>query len=184
MAVYPIAVVHGRFQPLHVGHLEYLLAGKAACAELIVGITNPDSDAVVEEPTQPGRHRPEANPFTFYERQLMVDAALVGAGVPRSRFRIVPFPHSTPRLLRFYVPPDAVHLITIYDAWGEEKLRRLTAEGLRCEVLWRRRKKVTSGTEIRRRMAGGEDWQDLVPAGVAAVLKGLSTTRNLRSTHV
>jgi len=36
-------VVHGRFQVLHNDHVKYLLAGKARCRHLVVGITNPDS---------------------------------------------------------------------------------------------------------------------------------------------
>ncbi|WP_158890678.1 adenylyltransferase/cytidyltransferase family protein [Amycolatopsis anabasis] len=178
--MHAVGVVHGRFQPLHIGHLEYLLAGKAACGKLIVGITNPDTTAIVEEPTQPDRHLSSSNPFTYYERLLMVEAALLGAGVPLTDFRIVPFPHSRPELLRFYVPADAVHFLTVYDDWGDEKLRRLGEVGCKTEVLWRRTEKVTSGTEIRRRIATGGDWTDLVPDGVAAVLNGLPGTRRLR----
>jgi hypothetical protein len=51
----PIAVVHGRFQPLHLGHMEYLLAGAERCRTLIVGITNPDPWHVKLEPTDPAR---------------------------------------------------------------------------------------------------------------------------------
>ena len=39
----PIGVIHGRFQMLHLGHMEYLLAGKARCERLIIGISNPDA---------------------------------------------------------------------------------------------------------------------------------------------
>ena len=38
----PIGVIHGRFQMLHHGHMEYLLAGKKRCQRLIIGISNPD----------------------------------------------------------------------------------------------------------------------------------------------
>jgi|GEM_PF-3973487 len=34
-----VAVIHGRFQALHNDHLKYLLAGKACCRHLTVGIT-------------------------------------------------------------------------------------------------------------------------------------------------
>ena len=33
---------HGRFQVLHNDHFKYLMAGKAQCRHLVVGITNPD----------------------------------------------------------------------------------------------------------------------------------------------
>jgi len=175
-----VGVVHGRFQPLHVGHLEYLLAGRHACEHLVVGITNPDPASVVVEPTQPDRHLPEANPFTYYERYLMAEAALVGAGVHLDDFRIVPFPHSRPELLPSYVPADAVHFLTVYDDWGEEKRRRLDDLGMKTCVLWRRTHKVTTGTEIRRRIAAGQPWQHLVPPGVATVLTEHGMAERLR----
>jgi nicotinamide-nucleotide adenylyltransferase/phosphinothricin biosynthesis protein PhpF len=173
-------VVHGRLQPLHLGHLEYLLAGQEACEHLVVGITNPDPTAVVVEPTQPDRHLPASNPFTYYERYLMAEAALVGAGIGRDRFRIVPFPHSRPELLPNYVPPDAMHFLTVYDDWGEEKLRRLGDLGMKTHVLWRRTHKVTTGTEIRRRIAAGQPWHHLVPPGVAAVLTERGIAERMR----
>lgn len=179
-AMTDVGVVHGRFQPLHVGHLEYLLAGWRACEQLVVGITNPDPTTVVVEPTQPDRHLPESNPFTYYERYLMAEAALIGAGVHRDQFRIVPFPHSRPELLPSYVPRDAVHFLTVYDDWGEEKLHRLGELGMKTHVLWRRTHKVTTGTEIRRLLAAGQPWQHLVPPGVAAVLTEQGITERMR----
>ena len=35
-------MIHGRFQPFHNGHLDYLRGALARCDELFVGITNPD----------------------------------------------------------------------------------------------------------------------------------------------
>ncbi len=168
----PVGVIHGRFQPLHLGHLEYLLAGATRCATLVVGITNPDPWHLGDEPTDPRRSSPEANPYTFYERYLMVEASLVEAGLPRERFRIVPFPHSYPERLQYYAPPDALYLLSIYDDWGEEKLRRFTELGLRTEVLWRRTWRLTSGTEVRGRLRAGDDsWRTLVPPAVVSILQ-------------
>jgi len=65
-------MIHGRFQPFHNGHLEYLRGAAASCDELFVGITNPDPWRVKEEPSDPLRHLPESNPFTYVERLLMV----------------------------------------------------------------------------------------------------------------
>lgn len=166
------AVIHGRFQPLHLGHLEYLLAGKDTCETLVVGITNPDPTLTVAEPTNPARGLPEANPFTYYERYLMVESALLETGVGPESFRIVPFPHGLPERLFHYAPRDALYLLTIYDDWGEAKLRRFERLGLRTHVLWRRKEKLTSGAEVRRLIAHGGRWEHLVPAGVAGVIRG------------
>ena len=36
-------VVNGRFQVLHLKHMEYILAAKMRCRKLYIGLTNPDS---------------------------------------------------------------------------------------------------------------------------------------------
>jgi cytidyltransferase-like protein len=171
MSRHPVAVIHGRFQPLHLGHLEYLLAGAARCDVLVVGITNPDPSQIAAEPTDPARGAEGANPFTYYDRYLMVEAALTEAGVGRDRLRIVPFPHSFPERLRFYAPADAVYLLTLYDEWGDTKLDRFHALGLTTEVMWRRTDKPISGTRVRQAIESGGDWEPLVPPAVAKVIK-------------
>ena len=35
-------VVNGRFQVLHLKHMEYILAAKMRCRKLYIGLTNPD----------------------------------------------------------------------------------------------------------------------------------------------
>jgi nicotinamide-nucleotide adenylyltransferase/phosphinothricin biosynthesis protein PhpF len=169
-AAVEIAVIHGRFQPLHIGHMEYLLAGKERCETLIIGITNPDPSQIKAEPTNPGRGAGSANPCTYYERYDMIDGAMVDADVPRDAFRIVPFPHSFPERLIHYAPAEAEFLLTIYDDWGESKLSRFEEQNLRTHVLWRRDTTVTSGTEIRRRICAGEEWEHLVPAATARTI--------------
>jgi len=37
-----LGMIHGRFQPFHTGHLEYLVAAAGRCRRLAVGITNPE----------------------------------------------------------------------------------------------------------------------------------------------
>jgi len=181
-APYPLAVIHGRFQPLHLGHLEYLLAGAARCQTLLVGITNPDPWTTAREAADPDRGLAGSNPCTFYERYLMVEAALTGDGVTRDRLRIVPFPHSFPERLAHYAPRDAVYLLTVYDAWGEAKLDRFRRLGLRTEVMWRRSDKPISGSRVRLAIAAGDgQWQHLVPARVAEVIKECGIDERIRS---
>lgn len=172
-SIHDTGVAHGRFQPLHPGHLEYLLAAKNRCRLLVIGITNPDPSQTIAEETDPERGRAEANPFTYYERYLMVEGSLTSAGVSRKEFRIVPFPHSFPERLWHYAPRSAHYFLTIYDAWGEAKLARLGDLGLDVSVLWRRDTKVTSGTEIRARIRSGLPWEHLVDPPVAETIRSV-----------
>ena len=111
-------VIHGRFQVLHNDHLRYLLAGKARCRHLVVGITNPDPSLTAADEADPERHDPHANPLTYYERYVMVRDVLREAGLSEQEYLIVPFPVNRPELYRFYVPLDGTFFLTIYDDWG------------------------------------------------------------------
>ena len=62
--LYETVVIHGRIQVLHNDHLKYLLAGKAHCRRLVVGITNPDPFLTRNENADPKRSDPLANPLT------------------------------------------------------------------------------------------------------------------------
>lgn len=175
-----LAVIHGRFQPLHIGHMEYLLAGKELCDVLIVGITNPDPWQMGHEESDPKRGAPEANPCTYYERFLMVEGAMVDAGIPRERFRIVPFPHSYPERLIYYAPPEALYLLSIYDSWGETKMQRFRDLGLPVHVLWRRKEKVTSGGRIRELIRNSAPWETWVPAATAKIIRQFRIDERIR----
>ncbi|MGC5011110.1 hypothetical protein ACLQ2R_10140 [Streptosporangium sp. DT93] len=165
-----VGVIHGRFQPLHLGHLEYLLAGAGRCDVLVVGITNPDPELTAYEASDPGRGTAEANPCTYYERHLMVEGALVEAGIARERVRIVPFPHGFPERLRHYAPTEATYYLTVYDEWGDTKVARFTELGLRTEIMWRRTDKPISGHRVREAIAADDGWRSLVPPAVASVI--------------
>jgi nicotinamide-nucleotide adenylyltransferase len=174
-------VIHGRFQVLHNDHMKYLLAGKARCRRLVVGITNPDPNYTRHDDADPARSSSQANPLTYYERHLMVTAALADEGLGMDDFTVVPFPINVPELYRHYLPLDAVFYLTIYDPWGERKLRIFQSMGLATEVMWRRppEEKGLSSTDIRRRMAAGEPWEHLVPPAVADLVRALNIVDRL-----
>src|SRR4029079_19569485 len=74
-------MIHGRFQPFHNGHLEYMRGAADRSDELWIGITNPDPARILPESSSPLRHLPESNPYTYDERLLMVKAAAGDLGL-------------------------------------------------------------------------------------------------------
>jgi nicotinamide mononucleotide adenylyltransferase len=170
---YALGFIHGRFQILHNDHLKYLLAGKALCQHLIIGITNPDPILTREDQADPTRSRSESNPLTYYERQVLVREALLGTGLDCQEFTIVPFPVNLPELYFCYVPKDAVFFVSIYDDWGRKKRDTFTSLGLNTHVLWEVTldQKGLSGSDIRMAMVKNEPWEHLVPPPVARIIK-------------
>ena len=175
-------VIHGRFQILHNDHMKYLLAGKAKCRHIVVGITNPDPSLTREDPADPLRSLPLANPLTYFERYLMVQAALFEAKLTSAEFSIVPFPINLPELYRHYVPMDSTFFLTLYDEWGERKLQHFRNLGLKIDILWKkpRDQKGLTSTEIREKMLRQEPWERLVPMSTAVLMKQWGIPSRLR----
>jgi cytidyltransferase-like protein len=178
-----IGVIHGRFQPPHKGHLEYLLAGKEKCDFLYIGIANPDPGLTAANSSNPQRSLPNSNPFSYWERLLMLREAMLEAGVSRQAFEIVPFPINYPKLIKYYVPSDATFFVTIYDEWGHEKVKVLRSLGITVDIMWERpmSDRLTTGTEIRSLMKKQEPWQHLVPNAVFSVVKQLNLEFKIRN---
>ena len=171
----PLGMVHGRFQPFHLGHLAYLLGAAGRCDELYVGITNPDPERVRPDPLDAARHLPESNPYTYAERQLMIKAAALEAGLDLARVHVIPFPVNEPELWPAYVPAGVTHYIRLFSPWGDGKRERLEAAGYEVVVLDEGVAKDVSGADVRAALAAGAAtaWRALVPGSVARVLDAL-----------
>lgn len=180
-------VIHGRFQPLHLGHLEYLLEGKKRCKRLWVGLSNPDLTPRVYQPTSPHRSLLSANPFTYLERFRMVRDSMLDAGIRHDEFEIIPFPIDFPEELWRYAPIHARFFLTIYDDWGRKKIDMFDSIGVRdLDIMWERlpSEKITTGTEVRHLIETGQKWDHLIPNAVIRIIHeiGLDTLKKrLRS---
>jgi cytidyltransferase-like protein len=161
-------MIHGRFQPFHNGHLEYLKGAADRSDEVWVGITNPDPTRVKPEPSDPVRHLPESNPYTYAERLLMVKAAAAEIDV---EVHVIPFPVNEPELWAAYVPPDVTQFIRQFSPWGATKIERLRAAGYDVVILDEGAEKELSGADVRAAIRDGSEWQSLVPPGVARVIE-------------
>jgi cytidyltransferase-like protein len=167
-------MIHGRFQPFHLGHLEYLRGAAAQSEEVWVGITNPDPSRIREEPTDPLRHLPESNPWTYHERLLMVEEVARDEAI---EVRVIPFPVNEPELWNAYVPSDAVQFIRHFSEWGGAKIERLRAAGFEVVVLDEGAEKELSGADVRAALRARANWHSLVPPGVVRVIESLQPLR-------
>jgi cytidyltransferase-like protein len=166
-------MIHGRFQPFHRGHLEYMRGAAERCDELWVGITNPDPARVLPEASDPARHLPESNPYSYDERLLMVKAAAGELELDPCRVHVIPFPVNEPNLWNAYVPEGITQYLRLFSAWGGEKQERLLAAGYEVVILDDGAEKQISGADVREALRSGADWESLVTPGVAAVIRSL-----------
>lgn len=183
--VYDIGVIHGRFQVLHTDHLRYLLAGKALCRHLVVGVTNPDPSLSADVKMDRMRSSPLANPLTYYERLVIIRDVMQEAGLASSEITVVPLPITHPQLYRHYVPLDAVFLLSIYDDWGRRKLEQFQGLKLKTHVLWEVSpdQKGLSASEVRQAMIDGRSWEHLVPSATARHCRAWGIPARLRALH-
>ncbi len=178
-----IGAVQGRFQGLHYGHMEFLLQAKKRCEFLIVGITNYDLTAdFLREDASLARFHRQANPFTYFERMVMIRDSLVEAGVDLGQFVVVPFPIESPEKIANFVPEDVTFFQTIYDSWGTYKVQLLRDLGYQVEVMWTRTdaQRFSSGTQVRQWMVEGKDWKSLVPPAVARYVEQHGLTERIQ----
>jgi nicotinamide-nucleotide adenylyltransferase/phosphinothricin biosynthesis protein PhpF len=166
-------MIHGRFQPFHLGHLEYLRGAASRSDEVFVGITNPDPARVRPEASDPRRHLPESNPWSYTERLLMVEAAAGDLGLDLARVHVIPFPVNEPELWPAYVPEGSTQYIRLFSDWGGTKLERLRAAGYEVCVLDEGAEKEISGADVRAAFRDGGEWELLVPPGVVRVIRSL-----------
>lgn len=167
-------IVLGRFQPLHLGHVEYLEAAKRNCSRLVVGITNPDIQDLRMHHADPKRSDPESNPFSYFARYEMLSAGMRELGWSCDDFAIVPADISNMEIASKFlpVPSESTVYVTVYDEWGEEKASRFKDLGYAVVVLWRRSmsERLTSGTAIRECFRNDKPWRHLVPKVVAPLV--------------
>jgi nicotinamide-nucleotide adenylyltransferase len=166
-------MIHGRFQPFHNGHLEYLRGAAERSDEIWIGITNPDPERIQYEESDPLRHLPESNPYSYADRLLMAKAAAADLGLETARVHVIPFPVNEPELWSAYVPADVTQYLRLFSAWGGTKLERLRAAGYEVVILDEGSEKSISGADVRAAMRAGDEWTALVPPGVARVLNTL-----------
>lgn len=170
------ACVTGRFQPVHDQHLQLIEMALTRADRVIVAITNPDSDSRRAEATSAHRHTPQANPFSYFERSLLLQAALCARGWG-SKVLIVPFDLTRPECWSQYVPMDALQIVRVYSDWEKEKCRQLEDAGYAVWQVQGEPALKMHSTSIRAAMSADQDWTKLVPSPTVSLLQGMLDAR-------
>lgn len=161
-------IVNGRFQVLHLKHIEYILAAKMRCDKLYIGITNPDGAHTRDTVHDENRGTKAGNPLTYFERCEMIRGAMEEFNVPAKEYDFIPFPISMPEYIAQYTPKEAVYYVGMFDAWDEEKYKILRSLDLDVNILWRKteEEKGITGSKVRELIATDQEWKQFVPKSV------------------
>jgi len=156
----------GRFQPFHNGHAELVKYAADKYDEVVIAIGSAYDSYTFR------------NPFTAGERYLMIHMALEEAGV--SQYYIVPVPD----INRYSVYAGHVaemspkfDIVLSNNPLIKEIFEK---DGFRVEETPMFERNLYSGTEIRRRIAAGEEWRQLVPDAVARVIGDIKGEERIR----
>jgi nicotinic acid mononucleotide adenylyltransferase len=71
------------------------------------------------------------------------------------------------------VPAGVTQYLRLFSEWGGTKLERMREAGYEIVVLDEGTDKEISGTDVRAALRSGGEWERLVPAGVARVIRSL-----------
>jgi nicotinamide-nucleotide adenylyltransferase len=145
----------GRFQPFHEGHHAMVDQIRADIDELVVGIGSADQSHTVR------------NPFTAGERIMMITKAL-------DEFEMTTYAVPIEDLNRNSVWVSHVQSMSprFEVAYSNNPLvvRLFEEAGIEVRQSPMFQRDEFEGTEIRRRMSAGGDWQSLVPRTVVEVI--------------
>ncbi len=149
----------GRFQPFHNGHLDALfqIFEQFPHDFLLIGVGSSDAD-----------FQPQ-NPFSSGERIAMIFSALDQAGISRDRYNIFAIPdirrHALyPAFVKNLLPP----FVRVFS--GSPLLRRIFSENSSLEVCSLEKRISVSATNIREKIAQGEDLSLALPPAVSEFL--------------
>lgn len=180
-----LGMVHGRFQPFHHEHFEYVLHGISRSEKCLIGITQPNIKEVIDCEVLPHRGTAEGNPYTFEERKRMITLSLEKMGIPQERYEIIPFEidnpeKSLPSLKKLHTTPIN-HFMRIFGEWELHKKKILEDHQMKVSVFETPHSdymtKNVTGTLVRELISSKRNWADLVPWGTKKVINARLTIR-------
>ncbi|MBN1502201.1 nicotinamide-nucleotide adenylyltransferase [Candidatus Woesearchaeota archaeon] len=145
------ALLVGRFQPFHIGHLDYVKKILGENNEIIIVI-----GSAQEKDT-------EKNPFSARARKEMIRLALKDERLNPEKVKILTLEdNESDEVWMTNLLKKAGRFDVVYAGVNKYVGRLFLEKGFRVKTLKKRIKGI-SGTEIRRRVKRGEQWRQLVP---------------------
>jgi nicotinamide-nucleotide adenylyltransferase len=150
-------LILGRFQPLHKGHLKVIVDAASRDKDIVIAIGSPQKSDEKD------------NPFSAVERRGMIEAVLA-ANKLSAKVIEIPDIKSDEFYVRHVEDVVGAHadVIVTENPWTTRLFREA---GYSVEVT--PRYFGASATEVRRLMASGGDWKELVPKEVVRAISSI-----------
>jgi len=162
------ALIIGRFQPFHKGHLELTKNILKECDELVIAIASAQFNYI------------EKDPFTAGERIWMIHEALKEGKIDLAKCYIAAVVNDENNAkwinhLKSFLPPfDVAYTGNAYVAM------LMKDSGIKVrDVKFHDREKYNA-TSIRQLMLEGKNWQELVPRSVAQIIKKIDGMKRMK----
>lgn len=158
----------GRFQPLHLGHLNCLRHILSKTPEVIIAIGSAQFSHTLH------------NPFTAGERVTMIRLAMDEANIDPSKYFLIPIRDL--RIHDLWVPNLVSQTPRFEIVFSNEPVtsRLFKEAGFRIEPIPFYDREQFSATEIRERMVKGSGWEKLVPPSTSIYIKSIFGDERLR----
>ena len=150
------ALVLGRFQPLHLGHVWLFKRALDECDELVIVIGSAQESGTQE------------NPFSAEEREKMIRAVLKEERIKRFRIYAVEDINSDNEYVD-YLTGIIGRVDCVYAGDNRLTAELFLKEGFR--VILTNRFRGISSSEVREKMLAHKEWEELVPKAVAGFIK-------------
>lgn len=174
----PLGIVHGRFQPPHNGHIQYIVEALERVEHLTIGICTPKI-CTQEEALETGYPcTEELNPFSYEERVNMISDTLNSCGIAKDRYSIIPFPSDYKNIQKI-VPSETIFFISHSGELDSKKKEYLENLGYKTEIILSLdSSRKESGQKIRDMIKNKDNlWKSLVPESVKKRIEELVSSR-------
>lgn len=161
------ALLLGRFQPFHLGHMRVVQDIVKEAEYLVIAVGSAQYS-----------HAPK-NPFTAGERHTMIARTLRANGIDNCHIAGIEDIHRYAVWVSHVV--SQVPSFDVVYAHNPLSVRLFREGGFEVRELELYEPDSFSGTEVRRRMRAGEDWRSLVPGEVARYMEEVGGVERLRA---
>ena len=161
------AVIHGRFQPPHNGHIKYIVSALEKADHVLIGICTPKICTPEESKITGYPCTQELNPFTYEQRSEMITRALKDLNISKNSYTIIPFP-SDYKNVGTLVPNDTIFFMSYTGEHDTRKINYIESLGYKTQIILSDdSQREESGEKIRKSIKEKNDiWKNLVPRAV------------------